>query len=126
MVSCRRRRSSAVGSVVSSSFDVSSSLACRFCLDLRSVSAVAVCAAVSLLPAARVTSNDFASVCFAPIGEGQDSCRLNHAAKGSLSMSLAALLTTESRSGLSVLGPIGVQLRVSPDQRAGLRSRAAV
>jgi len=30
----------------------------------------------------------------------------------------------ESRSGLSVTAPMGAQFRVSPDQRAGLRSRA--
>jgi aminoglycoside/choline kinase family phosphotransferase len=35
-----------------------------------------------------------------------------------------AIATTESRSGLSVTAPIGVQLCVSRDQRAGLRSRA--
>jgi hypothetical protein len=33
-------------------------------------------------------------------------------------------VTTASRSGLRVTAPIGVQSRVQPDQRAGLRSRA--
>jgi len=33
-------------------------------------------------------------------------------------MSLAALLTTESRLRLSATGPIGAKLRVSPDHRA--------
>lgn len=41
-------------------------------------------------------------------------------------MSRAAMLTTESRSGLSVTAPTGVQLLVSPDRRGGLLSRAAV
>ena len=37
---------------------------------------------------------------------------------------VAPAATTEPRSGLRVTGPVGVQSRVAPDQRAGLRSRA--
>lgn len=35
------------------------------------------------------------------------------------------MLSTESRSGLSVTAPMGAQLRVWRDQRAGVRSRAS-
>ncbi len=69
--------------------------------------------AYSLLP-----SVDLAS------GARQDSCRVNHAANtGKLSPSNGVFMT-ESRSGLSVTAPIGVQLRVLPDQRAGVCSWA--
>lgn len=59
-------------------------------------------------------------------GARQGSCRLVHAAKGCLFMSADSDLMTESRSGLSVTPPMGVQLRVLPDQRAGLASPAWV
>lgn len=39
-------------------------------------------------------------------------------------MAYEAIVTTDSRSGLRVTLPIGVQPRVQGDQRAGLRSRA--
>ena len=58
-------------------------------------------------------------------GARQDSCRLIHAAKGGLSVVRDVMLTTESRSGLSVTAPMGAQFRVWHDQRAGLRSRAS-
>jgi hypothetical protein len=54
----------------------------------------------------------------------QGTCRFSHAAKGCLSVACEAIVTTDSRSGLRVTAPIGVQSRVQPDQRAGLRSRA--
>lgn len=57
-------------------------------------------------------------------GARQGSCRLFHAASGCISSVFDAMATTASRSGLSVTAPTGVQLRVRPDQRAGLRSRA--
>lgn len=57
-------------------------------------------------------------------GACQGTCRLSHAAKGCLSVACEAFVTTDSRSGLSVTAPMGVQSRVQPDQRAGLRSRA--
>ncbi|SDR50209.1 Helix-turn-helix domain-containing protein [Paraburkholderia tuberum] len=57
-------------------------------------------------------------------GACQGTCRLSHAAKGCLSVACEAIVTTDSRSGLRVTAPIGVQSRVQPDQRAGLRSRA--
>src|ERR1700686_977433 len=58
------------------------------------------------------------------VGARQGTCRLSHAAKGCLSVACEAIVTTDSRSGLRVTAPIGVQSRVQPDQRAGLRSRA--
>ena len=58
------------------------------------------------------------------IGACQGTCRLSHAAKGCLWVACEAIVTTDSRSGLRVTAPIGVQSRVQPDQRAGLRSRA--
>lgn len=61
---------------------------------------------------------------FVPVGASQGNCRLVHAANGCLSMRFRYALTTASRSGLSVTAPMGVQLRVLPDQRRGLRSRA--
>ena len=57
-------------------------------------------------------------------GARQGSCRLIHAASGCLSSAVECAATTESRSGLRVTGPVGVQARVAPDHRAGLRSRA--
>ncbi len=57
-------------------------------------------------------------------GARQGSCRLCHAANGCISSVRCAMSSSESRSGLRVTAPMGVQLRVSPDQRAGLRSRA--
>ena len=57
-------------------------------------------------------------------GACQDTCRLSHAAKGCLWVACEAIVTTDSRSGLRVTAPMGVQSRVQPDQRAGLRSRA--
>lgn len=61
---------------------------------------------------------------YLPAGACQGTCRLSHAAKGCLSVACEAFVTTDSRSGLSVTAPMGVQSRVQPDQRAGLRSRA--
>ena len=58
------------------------------------------------------------------VGARQGSCRLCHAANGCFSPARCAMSTSESRSGLSVTAPMGVQSRVSPDQRAGFRSRA--
>jgi len=52
------------------------------------------------------------------------SCRLIHAASGCVFSPGDIIPTTESRSGLSITAPIGVQLRVLPDHRAGLHSRA--
>lgn len=57
------------------------------------------------------------------VGASQDSCRLNHAANCVLFSAFRSRMTA-SRSGLSVTAPIGDQLRVFPDQRAGLPSRA--
>jgi type III restriction enzyme len=57
-------------------------------------------------------------------GARQGSCRPIHAASGCLSSAVECAATSESRSGLRVTGPVGVQSRVAPDQRAGLRSRA--
>jgi hypothetical protein len=57
-------------------------------------------------------------------GACQGTCRISHAAKGCLSVACEAIVTTDSRSGLRVTAPIGVQSRVQRDQRAGLRSRA--
>ncbi len=59
-------------------------------------------------------------------GARQGSCRLIHAASGCVSMHSERVLMMESRSGLSVTAPMGDQLRVVRDQRAGLRSRALV
>ena len=59
------------------------------------------------------------------VGARQDSCHLSHAAKGCLFVLPIAMATTDSRSGLSVTGPAGDQLRVWRDQRAGWRSRAS-
>ena len=53
-------------------------------------------------------------------GACQDSCRLIHAADGCLSESRECVWMIESRAGLRVTGPMGDQLRVLPDQRAGL------
>ena len=63
----------------------------------------------------------------APLDPGarQGSCRLIHAASGCLSSAFEWAATTESRSGLRVTGPMGVQSRVGPDHRAGLRWRAS-
>ena len=57
-------------------------------------------------------------------GASQDSCRLTHATNRFKFSGCTGLRIPASRSGLSVTGPAGVQLRVSPDQRAGWRSRA--
>ena len=57
------------------------------------------------------------------IGARQGSCRLIYAAIGCITFSKWALMT-QSRSGLSVTGPMGSQLRVFPDQRAGFKARA--
>ena len=58
------------------------------------------------------------------LGACQVSCRLIHAASGCVSSAVECAATTESRSGLRVTAPVGVQSRVRPDHRAGLRSRA--
>ena len=57
-------------------------------------------------------------------GACQASCRLFHAAIGCMSMHSECALMMESRSGLSVTAPMGDQLRVARDQRAGFSSRA--
>jgi hypothetical protein len=57
-------------------------------------------------------------------GARQGSCRLIHAANGCLSREPECVLTTESVSGFKVTASMGVQLRVAPDRRRGLRSRA--
>ncbi len=57
-------------------------------------------------------------------GARQGSCRLVHAASGCVSTHAERALTTASRSGFSVTATMGVQLRVTPDQRRGWRSRA--
>lgn len=61
-------------------------------------------------------------VCFGCNHRGacQGSCRVIHAASSDISTAGELSLTTQSRSGLSVTGPIGDQSRVEPDQRAGL------
>ena len=62
---------------------------------------------------------------------GTDDCRCGrmsvdaiHAARGRLSTKDVEIVTTESRSGLSVTVLMGDQLGVSRDQRAGVRARA--
>lgn len=40
--------------------------------------------------------------------------------KGCISVAAEAIAITESRSGLNVTAPVGIQLRISRDQRAGL------
>jgi hypothetical protein len=55
-------------------------------------------------------------------GACQGSCRFRHAASAGLFDDVMA----ESRSGSSVTAAMGDQLRVWRDQRAGLRTRAAV
>lgn len=58
-------------------------------------------------------------------GARQHSCRLSHATNRCLSKASAtAAATTFSRSGFSVTTSTRDQLRVSPDQRRGLRWRA--
>lgn len=57
-------------------------------------------------------------------GASQASCHLGHAAIGCISMLPECVLTMASRSGFRVTAPIGVQSRVAPDQRCGLRARA--
>ncbi|MDN7569549.1 hypothetical protein QZM56_34125, partial [Burkholderia contaminans] len=42
-------------------------------------------------------------------GASQASCRLGHAANGSISVERVYVLTMQSRSGFSVTAPIGVQ-----------------
>lgn len=67
----------------------------------------------------RIGSNGLGS------GACQGSCRSGHAASAVLSwLGRDAVLTTTSRSGFKATAPIGSQLRVWRDQRAGLRSRA--
>jgi len=58
-----------------------------------------------------------------PPGARQATCRLIYAASGCIAFCKWALMT-QSRSGLSVTAPMGAQLRVLPDQRAGFRARA--
>ena len=57
------------------------------------------------------------------VGARQATCRLIYAASGCITFSKWALMT-QSRSGLSVTAPMGSQLRVLPDHRAGFDSRA--
>ncbi|WP_162911137.1 hypothetical protein, partial [Azohydromonas sediminis] len=52
-------------------------------------------------------------------GARQGSCRLVHAASGCVSTHPERVLTTASRSGFRVTAAMGVQLRVTPDQRRG-------
>ncbi|MVT28642.1 hypothetical protein GO496_09180 [Acidovorax citrulli] len=59
-------------------------------------------------------------------GACQGSCRVDQAARGCVFDAVAAALEMPSRSGLSVTDWTGAQLRVLPDQRAGLRCRAWV
>jgi hypothetical protein len=58
------------------------------------------------------------------VGACQASCRLGHAALRALFPSSVALVTTASRSGLSVTAITGVQSRVLRDHRRGLASLA--
>jgi len=58
------------------------------------------------------------------IGARQGSCRVIQAAISDISTAGELMVTTASRSGLSVTGPRGDQSRVEPDHRAGLASRA--
>ena len=58
-------------------------------------------------------------------GACQATCRLVHAASGCLSMPFKCALMMASRSGLSVTTSTGSQLRVWPDQRAGLAALAS-
>ena len=58
------------------------------------------------------------------LGASQDSCRLIHATNRVLFSARTWSRMTASRSGFSVTAPIGDQLRVFFDQRAGLPSRA--
>ena len=60
----------------------------------------------------------------AAAGACQGSCRLSHAANGCIGLPAECVLMMQSRSGLSVTSPMGDQLRVLPDQRAGFSSRA--
>ena len=57
-------------------------------------------------------------------GARQDTCRLSHAVIDCFALVAACASTTASRSGFTVTAPIGAQLRVARDQRAGLRARA--
>ena len=57
-------------------------------------------------------------------GARQDTCRLSHAVIDCFALVAACASTTASRSGFKVTAPIGAQLRVARDQRAGLRARA--
>jgi hypothetical protein len=56
-------------------------------------------------------------------GARQGTCRLIYAASGCITFSKWALMT-QLRSGLSVTAPMGAQLRVLPDHRAGFSARA--
>jgi len=65
------------------------------------------------------------SVAGAGVGACQGSCRSGHAASAVLfGLGRDGVLTTTSRSGFKATAPIGSQLRVWRDQRAGLRARA--
>ncbi len=89
--------------------------------DLRDATDFADC----LAPQSYIASQALAAQLLeAGAGARQGSCRLIHAASGCLCSAVECAATTESRSGLRVTGPVGVQSRVAPDQRAGLRSRA--
>jgi hypothetical protein len=58
------------------------------------------------------------------VGACQGSCRSGHAASAvSSGLGRDGVLTTTSRSGFRATAPIGSQLRVWRDQRAGLSSR---
>ena len=56
-------------------------------------------------------------------GARQGSCRVIYTAIGCITSCKWALMT-QPRSGLSVTAPVGSQLRVLPDHRAGVDSRA--
>ena len=57
-------------------------------------------------------------------GARQGNCRLSHAATGCIASRLVCGFMTESRSGFKVTAPMGDQLRVVPDQRAGFSAWA--
>jgi conjugal transfer pilus assembly protein TraF len=92
--------------------------------DARRDNGIATTLRVSQVPAVYLAQPFTGKI--TPIGFGarQGSCRLIHAASGCLISAVECAVMTESRSGLRVTGPVGVQSRVAPDQRAGLRSRA--
>src|SRR3569833_821611 len=61
-----------------------------------------------------------------PRGACQATCRFDYAALRLILASSSAVLTSESRSGLSVTTSMGCQLHVCRDQRRGWAARASV